>query len=187
MPTIVAIRHQFAALPEEVRAYLRKLGPLLDEAELGLSLAFLFMIIEQGRYRSMKCILVRNLKCDTKVVDEELKTREFSRKSFHASIKSLIGVDISKGDYKTLELAENIRDTIFHGRDATAEQKREAISYCLKFIDKFGSKVKSRTGKNPFSGLKGLTARIRPISEAQSIWILRGVFEINGVGKLSDS
>lgn len=187
MPTIVAIRHQFAALPAEVQTYLRELQPLLDAADLDLSLAYLFMVIEQGRYRSMKCILVRNLKCMTSVVDDELKARAFSRKSFRSSIKSLIGVDISKSDYKALERAEGIRDTIFHGRSASDADKRNAISDCLKFIDVFGEKVKTKTGKNPFATLQGLTSRIKPVDRTQSIWILKGVLAVNGVEPLSES
>ena len=187
MPTIVAIRHKFAALPEEVQSYLRELQPLLDAADLDLSLAYLFMVIEQGRYRSMKCILVRNLKCMTSVVDEELKSRAFSRKSFRSSIKSLIGVDLSSGAFKALERAENIRDTIFHGRSASDSRKREAIFDCIRFIEAFGEKVKAKTGKNPFATLQGLTSRIRPLTKAQSIWIIKGVFSVNGVESLSQT
>ena len=187
MPTIVAIRHQFAALPEEVRTHLRELQPLLDAADLDLSLAYLFMIVEQGRYRAMKCILVRNLKCMTSLVDDELKARAFSRKSFRASMKSLIGVDISTGDYRAIERAEGIRDTIFHGRDASAAEKRQAISDCLKFIEVFGNKLKTKTGKNPFATLKGLTSRIKPLDRSQSNWILKGVFAVNGIEALPDA
>lgn len=187
MPTIVAIRHQFAALPQDVRTYLRELQPLLDAADLDLSLAYLFMVIEQGRYRSMKCILVRNMKCMTSVVDDQLKVRAFTRKSFRSSIKSLIGVDISKGDYKSLEHAERVRDTIFHGRSASDTNKRNAISNCLTFINVFGSSVKDKTGKNPFATLQGLTSRIKPVNREQSIWILRGILEVNGVALLSDT
>ncbi|MDR9483808.1 MULTISPECIES: hypothetical protein [Sediminimonas] len=187
MPTIVAIRHQFAALPEEVQTHLRGLGPLLGDADLDLSLAYLFMVIEQGRYRSMKCILVRNMKCMTSVVDEELKSRAFSRKSFRASIKSLIGLDISSGDYRALERAEGIRDTIFHGRSASDADKRNAISNCLRFIEVFGDKIREETGKNPFATLRGLTSRIRPVSRPQSHWILKGVLAVNGVAAISET
>lgn len=187
MPTIVAIRHEFAALPEDVKAHLRELEPLLQAADLNLSLALLFLLIEQGRYRAMKCILVRNLKCMTSVVDDELNARAFSRKSFRSSIRSLIGIDISKGDYRALENAEAIRDKIFHGRGASDAEKREAISNCIKFIDVFGAKVKGKTGKNPFATLRGLTSRIKPVSRAQSNWILKGVLSVNGVDAISET
>ncbi|MGS4983014.1 hypothetical protein SAMN05444149_102422 [Pseudosulfitobacter pseudonitzschiae] len=187
MPTIVAIRHQFTALPEEVKTHLSGLQPLLDAADLDLSLAYLFMVIEQGRYRSLKCILVRNLKCMTSVVDAELERRSFTRTSFRATIKSLIGIDLASADYRALENAETVRDTIFHGRSASDAKKREAIENSLKFIAKFGAKVKQKTGKNPFATLKGLTSRIRPVDRDQSIWIVRGVFAINNVQKISEA
>jgi len=187
MPTIVAIRHQFAALPNEVQTYLSELKPLLDAADLDMSLAYLFMVIEQGRYRSMKCILVRNLKCMTSAVDEELQKRAFSRKSFRLSIKSLIGVDVSKGKFSSLTEAEKIRDTIFHGRKASDEDKRNAISNCLTFIKVFGNKVKEKTGKNPFATLRGLTSRIKPLNRSQTSWILKGVMAVNGVETIAES
>jgi hypothetical protein len=117
-------------------------------------------------------------------VDEELKERAFSRKSFRLSIKSLIGIDISSGDYRSLELAEAVRDTIFHGRITSDEKKREAISNCLKFIQAFGEKIRLETGKNPFSSLKGLTSRIRPLERTQSRWIIKGILAVNGVEKV---
>ena len=185
-PTLPAIRRQFSDLPDEVRNHLRKLEPLLENGELDLSLAYLFMAIEQGRYRTMKCVLIRNLRCKTSCVDELLKERSFTRKSFREAVKATVGIDIYRGMYKPLGEAELIRDTIMHGRVADSRIKRQAIHDCLLFIERFGAKISSKTGKNPFGNLQGLTSRIKPLTNDQSIWIIRGVLEVSGVGRLSN-
>jgi hypothetical protein len=123
----------------------------------------------------------------TSLVERELQGRSFTRKSFRDSIYSLTGIDISKGDYTALERAERVRDTIFHGRRATDADKREAISNCLTFIGLFGEIVRQKTGKNPFATLRGLTSRIKPLDRAQSNWILKGVFAVNGVAKITEN
>lgn len=184
MPTLPALRRQYSDLPSEVRSHLSSLEALLRDGHLSLALAYLFMKIEQGRYRSMKCIFVRQLKCQTAVVDELLMERAFSRKSFRTAIKSLIGVDLTKGDYQSLQRAEGVRDVIFHGRNTSADRMREAISECMAFVSAFGTKVNEETGKNPFGDLRGLTSRIRPVTRAQSIWIVRGVLDVSGVDRL---
>ena len=184
MPTIPAIRHQYRALPDDVQSHLGKLPDLLEGRDLDLILAYLFMMIEQGRYRSIKCVLIRTFKCKTSVVDDLLADRAFSRSSFRSCIKSIAGIDVSSGEMKVLSNAEEVRDTIMHGRKASDDRKRQAIFDCLTFIHHFGEKIRKKTTKNPFATLQGLAGNAKPLSEPQSRWIVRGILEVNKVDKI---
>ena len=175
MPGIVALRKQYGELPEEVRNYFWKLESLLEDAELEIALAYLFMRLEQGRYRTVKCVLVRMMRCPAKLVDDSFKDFTFQRPTFRRLVKELIDVDIEQPPYSSLSSAEVVRDKLIHGRATTSEQLREALASGFSFVKAFGEVMKNKTGKNPFGNLKGLSSKTKMHPESQARWIIKGV------------
>lgn len=175
MPGIVALRKQYGELPEEVRTYFWKLESLLKDAELEIALAYLFMRLEQGRYRTVKCILVRMMRCSAKLVDNSFKDFTFQRATFRKLVKELIDIDIEQDPYKVLSAAEAVRDGLIHGRTPKPEQLREALSNGFLFVKEFGEVVKSKTGKNPFGDLRGLSSTTKMHPDSHARWIIKGV------------
>ncbi|MGB3409016.1 MAG: hypothetical protein WBA67_16160 [Jannaschia sp.] len=175
MPGIVVLRRQFGELPEEVRGHLSKLGPLLDSSELELALAYLFMKIEQGRYRTIKCFLIRRLKCQASIIDGILKNKQLTRKSFRKTVQELSAANFSEASFDRLDEAEKVRDAQIHGRPPSQESLRGAICDAMAFVRIFGEDVRNETNKNPFGNLQGLSSRIRTLTSIQSEWIIRGV------------
>jgi hypothetical protein len=175
MPTIVAIKKQFGDLPDEVQNHLKDFRFLLEKPSLEAALAYLFMMIEQGRYRAIKCVLVRKLKCDSSIIDKMLADQQLTRKSFGAIIKKLVSVDLSKGDFASLGKAESVRERAIHGRKPSQADLRQALSDGLKFISAFGQAIRKKTEKNPFGNLQGLTSRSKMLNKDQTKWIVLGV------------
>ena len=175
MPGIVALRRQFDALPDEVQNHFSKLRELLENAHLEIALAYIFMLLEQGRYRAVKCILVRNLRCPSNLIDDMYKDYEFQRRTFLKTINDLVNVDLKNAPYNLLEQAEAVRDKTFHGRKPSDDVLRQAISNALTFVVNFGSVIQTKTGKNPFGDLRGLASRLKMITNDQAKWIIKGV------------
>lgn len=175
MPSIVAIRKQFDALPDEVKSHFGKLRELLENAHLEIALAYIFLLLEQGRYRALKCILVRELHCSAKLVDAMYKDYEFQRKTFQKTIKDLVNIDLQSPPFVGLEASEVVRDKLFHGRRPKDEELRDAISRALEFVANFGAAIQNKTGKNPFGDLRGLSSRMKMLSGDQARWIIKGV------------
>lgn len=175
MPRLAALKTQYSSLPEEVQNHFYKLEELLQNNHLEIALAYVFMLLEQGRYRTIKCILVRRLRCPSQLVDDMYRAHEFQRRTFAKTVNDTIGVDLKSAPFNILEAAESVRDDIFHGRRPSDEKLREAISNSLSFVEKFGESVKAATGKNPFGDLRGLSSRISMISKDQAKWIIKGI------------
>ncbi len=175
MPSIVAIRKQFDALPDEVKSHFGKLRELLENPHLEIALAYIFMLLEQGRYRAVKCILVRNLKCPGRLIDSMYKDYEFQRRTFQKTIKDLVDIDLGDAQFSGLTEAEATRDKLFHGRKPPDDALREAISKTMSFVTVFGSEIQKKTGKNPFGDLRGLSSRTKMLSPEQARWIIKGV------------
>jgi hypothetical protein len=172
---IVALRRQLASLPDEVKNHFWKLEALLDDNHLEIALAYIFMLLEQGRYRTIKTILVRKLRCPAVLVDSMYRAHRFKRETFAKSVNDLIQVDLNAGQFASLSRAEEVRDSIFHGRRPADEQLRVAISNALQFVSDFGEAVRLETGKNPFGDLRGLTSRLQMLNNTQASWIIKGV------------
>ena len=185
MSGIVALRNQFDEMPEEVRNHFGKLRPLLENSDLEIALAYIFMMVEQGRYRAIKCVLVRNLRCGGFLVDSSFKSFQFQRKTFREAFKVLLDIDVSREPFNVLENAEATRDKVFHGRRPKDAELREAISSALKFVHEFGEKIRKETGKNPFGDLRGLSSRIKMLPNDQARWIIDGV-KLKAQGKRSN-
>lgn len=175
MPGIVALRRQYTDLPEDVKSYLPKLRSLLEQSDLELALAYLFMKIEQGRYRAIKCFLIRILKCKAQIIDGILENKQLTRKSFRKTIFELTADGFSEASFTRLDQAEAVRDAQIHGRPPSSENLRKAICDAMAFIQIFGDDVRRETSKNPFGNLQGLSSRIKVLSGKQSEWIVRGV------------
>ncbi|MEL6619284.1 MAG: hypothetical protein AAFP16_10440 [Pseudomonadota bacterium] len=170
------LRKQYDNLPEAVRTYLGHLDGLLDGSDrYEIALAYIFMKLEEGHHRALKCGLVRLHKCNSAKVDEALQEQHFVRKSFKTIFKNVIGKPIQKAAADKLVSAEAVRDKQIHGKTVTSSDLRQAISDALFYIEAMGNQIDQRTGKNPFGDLRGLAGKTKLLDATTSYWILRGV------------
>ena len=79
------LKSQYDDLDEDVRNFLSKLGPLLDDGKnYEIALAYCFMKLEEGHHRALKCGLVRIHECASTTVDHELQKQHFTAEKYRS-------------------------------------------------------------------------------------------------------
>ena len=172
----IGFKRQIANLPTEHKAYLSKMEALLEGAgQYDIALAYIFMKLEEGHHRALKCGLIRLLKCNSQRVDDALQRQHFTRKSYQVVFKNIIGEALPRQTIRLLESAESIRDQQIHGKQVSQDNLRKGISDALSYIKEMGEFVESRTDKNPIGDLRGLAGRTHLLDGPTSFWVLKGV------------
>lgn len=172
----LGLQKQFEELPAETKGYLRKLESLLDGAnKYDIALAYVFMKLEEGHHRALKCGLVRLHKCRSSKADEALQKQHFTRPYFRTVFNNVIGKKVPKAALEALARAEATRDKQIHGKAVSGSELRDGISDAIEYISAIGEFVEKRTGKNPFGDLRGLAGRTKLLDATTSYWVLKGV------------
>lgn len=170
------LQKQFQELPTETKSYLGKLETLLEGADkYDIALAYVFMKLEEGHHRALKCGLVRLHKCSSSKVDEALQKQHFTRPYFRTVFNNVIGKKIPRTALNALNSAEAIRDKQIHGKTVGGADLRQGISDAITYVSDLGEFVEKRTGKNPFGDLRGLAGRAKLLDATTSYWVLKGV------------
>ena len=156
----IGLQRQFLALPAPTKTYLKGLETLLSASEtFAVALAFVFMKLEEGNHRALKCGLIRIHKCNSAKVDDALEKQHFTRAYFRGVFKNVFGEDIEKSLLDWVQVSEKVRDKLIHGKGAPVPDLRGGISNALKYIDGLGTYVETKTKKNPFGDLRGLAGK----------------------------
>lgn len=172
----ISLKKKFDDLPDQSRAYLNGLGPLLiDSKNFGISLAYLFMKIEEGQHRALKCGLIRIHNCNSAKVDEVLAKQHFTRATFKKLFKIVMSEDVSGDAIADISKAEKTRDKLIHGKTPPPSELREAISSALNYVVALGSQVETKTKKNPFGDLRGLKGKKELLDPIPTFWIMKGM------------
>ncbi|WP_139307547.1 hypothetical protein [Rhodovulum sp. ES.010] len=171
-----ALKKQFDELSADTKSYLHKLeGLLAGSDKYDIALAYIFMKLEEGHHRALKCGLIRRHKCNSAKADEALEQQHFTREYFRKVFKNVLGKDIPSAAREKLASAEGIRDKQIHGKSVSDADLRQGISDALTYISNLGEFVKEKTNKNPFGDLRGLAGKTQLLDEATSYWLLKGV------------
>lgn len=167
---------QFQALPDQTRSYLEGLESLLGTSKtFGVALAFVFMKLEEGNHRALKCGLVRIHKCNSKKVDDALEKQHFTRSYFRSVFKNVFSEEVERSLLDSVQTAERARDKLIHGKAATDADLRNGISNALKYVAGLGKYVEGKTQKNPFGDLRGLAGKSLLMEPVPSYWLLKGM------------
>ncbi|WP_300058647.1 hypothetical protein [uncultured Roseobacter sp.] len=170
------LKKQYDDFPEATRNYLRKLDMLLaDGKNLDAALAYIFMKLEEGHHKALKCGLVRIHDCNSAKVDEALRKQRFTRAYFRTVYKNVFGEAIPSEITGIISIAEKTRDGLIHGKDVKELELRKAISLALSYVFEVGQLVEKKTGKNPYGDLRGLAGRKAPLKKTTSYWVMKGI------------
>jgi len=174
--TYKGLRKQYDELPDAVRGYLSHLDTLLDGSDkYEIALAYVFMKLEGGHHRALKCGLVRLHKCNSQKTDDALQKQHFTRKYYRTLFKNVVGKDVPKAALEHLSNAEAVRDKQIHGKSVKPPELRGGLSNALSYIEDIGEFVEERTNKNPFGNLQGLAGKAKLLYATTSYWVLKGV------------
>lgn len=169
------LKSQYDALGEDVRSFLSKLGPLLDDGKnYDIALAYCFMKLEEGHHRALACGLVCIHNCDAATVGRELQRQQFTEEKYRSVFKNVFSEDIPNSAREDLARVQKIRNTLVHGKATTNPQLKEAVYHVFKYMTTVGAFVKDKTDKNPYGDLRGLSGRKTPLPTNSTIWILKG-------------
>ena len=169
------LKNQYDALDEDVRNFLSKLGPLLDDGKnYEIALAYCFMKLEEGHHRALKCGLVRIHECASATVDRELQKQHFTAEKYRSVFKNVFSDNIPSDAVVNLEKAQKIRNNLIHGKSTTDPKRREAVYYAIEYMKAVGEFVKDKSGKNPYGDLRGLAGKKKLLPAKSTIWMLKG-------------
>jgi len=172
----VALQKQFEDLPDQTKIYLKGLEHLLSSpATFAVALAYLFMKLEEGNHRALKCGLIRIHRCNSSKVDEALEKQHFTRTYFRAVFKNVFGKEVDAKVLEYLAVAEGTRDRLIHGKGVSDPELRKAIANSLLYIVGLGAQVEITTKKNPFGNLSGLAGKTLLMESVPSYWLLKGL------------
>lgn len=172
----IALVKKFEALPEQTKLYLAGIESLLETPKtFGVALAFLFMKIEEGQHRALKCGLIKKHKCNSAKVDDALEKQHFTRPYFRTVYKNIFGKEIPKAALDAIQSAEKARDKLIHGKSPAAPELRNAVSQAFDYIQILGAHVETETKKNPFGDLRGLAGRAKLMESIPTYWLLKGM------------
>jgi len=169
------LKSQYDALDEDVRNFLSKLGPLLDDGKnYEIALAYCFMKLEEGHHRALKCGLVRIHDCDSATVDQELQKQHFTAEKYRSVFKNVFSKGIPSAAVENLNKAQKIRNNLIHGKATTDPKRREAVYHAIEYMNAVGAFVKDSSGKNPYGDLRGLAGKRKLLPAKSTIWMLKG-------------
>ncbi len=179
----VGLAKKFGDLTADTKTYLSGLESLLDDPKkYGVALAFLFMKVEEGQHRALKCGLIRKHKCNSQKVDDALAKQHFTRAYFKIIFKNVFGAEVAKEALASIENAEKVRDQLIHGKKPAQKILRDAISGAFDYIIALGQQVEGKTDKNPFGDLRGLAGKAALMDETTTFWVLKGMGFYNEKG-----
>ncbi|MDG1199664.1 MAG: hypothetical protein P8N12_03460 [Porticoccaceae bacterium] len=172
----IGLKKKFKELPDETKSFLKGLESLLESPEtFSVALAFIFMKLEEGNHRALKCGLIRIDKCNSAKVDEALEKQHFTRAYFRSVFKNVFGDDLNSKLLGAIKVAEGVRDRLIHGKGATSPELRKGIENALVYVVELGAYVEGRTKKNPFGNLQGLAGKATLMDTVPSYWLLKGL------------
>lgn len=169
------LRIAFENLDDDVKGYLVKLGPLLNDGKnYEIALAYCFMKLEEGHHRALKCGLVRLHDCASEKVDSELEKQHFTAEKYASVFKNVFSSAIPSSAADSLSKAQAIRNKLIHGKKTTDPSRRDAMYYALQYMNDLGEFVRSKTEKNPYGDLRGLAGKKKLLPPKSTIWMLKG-------------
>ena len=166
------VRSTHFSLCNVVRGY--KLDVRLTKGNYELALAYCFMKLEEGHHRALKCGLVRSHDCNSAKVDSELEKQHFTSDKYSAVFKNVFAATIPVSAKHHLTEAQQIRNSLIHGKATTDPKRRDAIYHALQYMSELGEFVKDKTGKNPYGDLRGLAGKKKLLPAKSTIWMLKG-------------
>ncbi len=179
MPTAIksknGLKKAYESSPAEVRDYFQHLPKLLEEFPLDVCLAYAFSRLELGQNMALYCGAVRIHKVDTELARNAVGTHHMTRESFVTLYKTVFDIDLPKTAHADLKSAEDTRDSIMHGKQASDDNVRNAIARVLEYATEINQQLSKKHGLKPFGNLKGFAGRAMKHDKRTSRFVLKGM------------
>ncbi len=167
--------NHYASRPPEVRWYFEHLPKLVSEFPLDVALAYVFAQVELAHNMALYCGVAKLHSADTDVARRAVNAHHMTRDDFRAKFETVFGKPIPSATSELLVKAEAARDRVMHGKEATDDQKRNAIAQVLTYAAELNDLINSLGGPKPFGDLRGFKGRGQPLPKSTSRWLLKGM------------
>lgn len=179
-PTYKSVLRRFEKSTAAVQWYLEHLPQLVKGYPWEVSLAWVFLRVEQAHHRALYCGVVKLHKADRQLAERAVNGHHMTRNGFNDLFENVFGSRLSETTSKTISKAEHIRDQVIHGKDVKIAAIRDALVDVIEYAELLNAEVKAHAGVEPFGRLTGFKGRGKPLDKSTSRWLLKGVgFNIN--------
>ena len=134
----------------------------------------MFSRLEQAHRMTLYCGIVKLHKADGMLVRQSLNDFDLTRKGFREMMPIVFGKKAPQC-MERLKKAEEVRDKVLHGKEATEKELREAISNILGYAIEMNDWVYQAAGVRPFGDKRGFKGRAEALDKSTTRWILKGM------------
>ena len=148
---------------------------LIKECPWGVSIAWVFLRIEQAQHRALYCGIVKLHRVDKELAEVALERRHMTREGFDELFKVVFGVNLPAPVRDKIKRAEDVRDKVIHGKNVTNAAMRDSLVDAIDFAERLNAELKKLAGVEPCGNIKGFNGRGQPHDKKTSRWILKGM------------
>ncbi len=165
----------FKALPEDVQVCFGCLPKLIELFPLDVALAYVFAEVERGQRLALYCGIVKLHRGHADLAYRAIQRYEMTRADFRSMYEAIYGKPVPSTMSELLIVAEGARDHVMHGKEATDEQKRNAIAHALEFARGLNDRTVALGGPRPFGDLRGFKGAAHALDKSTTRWMLKGM------------
>jgi len=179
MPTDIkskpGLKKFFAKRSPEIQSYFEHLPALLDEFPMDVCLAYVFARLELGQNMALYCGAVKVHKAQSEVARNAVGTHHMTREEFVELFTTVFDCALPAEAHKDLRRAEEVRDMVMHGKEATDNQVRNAIARAIEYAEALNAQLHAKHRLKPYGNLKGFAGKSRKLDKRTTRFLLKGL------------
>ena len=174
-PTYKAVLRRFEQSTDSVKWYLSPLDELIKRCPWEVSIAWVFLRIEQAQHRALYCGIVKLHRVDKELAEVALEQRHMTRQGFDELFEVVFGVRLPATVRDMIKRAEDVRDKVIHGKNVTTAAIRDSLVDAIAFAELLNVEMEKLAGVEPCGSIQGFKGRGQPHDKKTSRWILKGM------------
>jgi hypothetical protein len=173
--TYKAVLKRFEQSTPSVKWYLDQMPSLIKGFPWEVSLAWVFLRVEQAHHRALYCGVVKRHRADCEIAERAINGHHMTRQGFNELFANVFGCELSEVTSKKIAKAELVRDRVIHGKDVKDAAMRNALVDVIEYAELLNAEVKGHVCVEPFGRLTGFKGRGKPLDKSTSRWLLKGI------------
>ena len=166
----------FEKRDSKIKGHFEYLPDLIKAFPWSVSVGYLFSRVEDAKRTTIYLGLAKCHNVDSIVAFNFVKDDYLSRKRFQQIFNIIFNEYIPTDLLKNLKQAENVRDSVAHGKVWDIADARKAIVDILDFAEGFNKLVQGLAGIQPFNNdLRGFKGRKKSLPSDTSGWVVKGI------------
>jgi len=165
----------FKTCPAPVRSYFAHLPQLVEQFPLDVPLAYVFSQLEAAQVMALYCGVTKLHSAEKHIAWKAINAHHLTRGEFRAKFEAIYGKPIPETVIRLATVAEAVRDQVMQGKNATDDNKRNAIAHALQSAIEINGLCVALGGPRPVGDLRGYKGAGKPLPKSTSRWVLRDI------------